>query len=462
VLLSAHNPSPAHAKFLQAITGMDQEIIRTAIHRQQVYQAAMRSSLRDHLNDRKKCIYVPDLGTAEWLKSKFPNAVLEHLPIDIGDMKLPLKPGRKRIHEDNAAKTASSRQKKTEQTQRFLDLLDHQKFPNSLELEKVEECQPCNDILPYKDDFVTQFKGTLWASKWSTDGRNYLEPSDVNFENVLKALHKRPHLEKEKNLLISPSYFIPDISKGDYRTEDNIIFSRGLLLDKDHEGPTPEEFAALFSNIRMTIFNTTNSTKSNLRYRVYIPTATIMMPEEYKAITKRLIQTLVDAGYPLPKPIPGDDRKSHGFDSTKLGPTNLFYLPCQPKDRSGKYFKTFKSNGRKALVPAEWYADEDVIEPKDFSAFAFEPSQSVKKGWVERARTVWREMGSAPGQGDREFFILALRLFHAGCDEAQIEQILREEAHFAHTAKDRISQIPSILNSLRRPEYQRAKLSTQI
>jgi len=457
VFLSARNPSPALAKFLQMVIGEDRETIRTAIHRQQVYQAIMRGSLRDPSNERDKCVYVPDLATAEWLKSKFSNAVLEHLPLDLGDMKLPLKPGRKRIHDDGAARTASSRQKKTEQIERFLRLLNCGKFPNSLELEKEKQCQHCNDILPYKDNFVTQFKGTIWASKREKMAEfNLLEGSDTSFETLLKKLYNRPYREKEENRLISPSYFIPNISKDEFRTEDNIIFSRGFFLDKDHPGILPEEFAALFPNLRMTIYNTTRSTKSNLRYRVYIPTTKIMMPEEYRAITKRIIQTLVDAGYSFPEPILEDDRKAHGFDTTKLGPTNLFYLPCQPRDPSGRYFKTFKSNGRKPLIPSEWYVDEEVVEPQNFSPFSFEPSENVKEGWVERARTGWREKGSAPSQGNHEFFNLAVRLAWAGCHEVQIKQILTEEAHFANTPKDRINQIPSILNSLRKPEYRTA------
>ena len=48
--------------------GLNEDDIRTAIHRQVAYQTVMRGALRDPDNHDEKRIFVPDLGTAEWLK----------------------------------------------------------------------------------------------------------------------------------------------------------------------------------------------------------------------------------------------------------------------------------------------------------------------------------------------------------------------------------------------------------
>ena len=69
---------------------------------------------------------------------------------------------------------------------------------------------------------------------------------------------------------------------------------------------------------------------------------------------------------------------------------------------------------------------------------------------VQRAKDIWRASKGQPGLGDEMCFNLAMSLRRAGMDFYQIESTLRSEAEFGRTPKERLSQIPSIMSSLRR------------
>ena len=78
------------------------------------------------------------------------------------------------------------------------------------------------------------------------------------------------------------------------------------------------------------------------------------------------------------------------------------------------------------------------------------PRAGVDEVLVQRAKDTWRGSKGQPGRGDEMFFNLAMSLRRAGMDLYQIESTLRSEAEFGRTPKERLSQIPSIMSSLRR------------
>ena len=69
---------------------------------------------------------------------------------------------------------------------------------------------------------------------------------------------------------------------------------------------------------------------------------------------------------------------------------------------------------------------------------------------VQRAKDIWRGSKGQPGCGDTMFFTLAISLRRAGLELYEIENTLRSEAQFGRTPEERLSQIPSIISSLRR------------
>ncbi|MER2263594.1 hypothetical protein [Methylobacterium oxalidis] len=108
VVLSALNPPPAHFKFMD-IMGVDGEAMRTAHYRTAVYQAVMRCSIRNPADTSPKQVIVMDKDTAEWLAALFPGAQVKPLPgVTVQPAKG--KPGRPRLHANNAAKAKAYRE----------------------------------------------------------------------------------------------------------------------------------------------------------------------------------------------------------------------------------------------------------------------------------------------------------------------------------------------------------------
>ena len=120
-LLSALNPPPAHYSFLDA-QGIDGEAAKTAIHRQAIYQAACRISLRNPDDAAPKEVIVPDRATALWLADKFPGCAVAEL--DGMPQARKSKPGRPRLHESDAARQAAFKARRREEVRRGLQAVN--------------------------------------------------------------------------------------------------------------------------------------------------------------------------------------------------------------------------------------------------------------------------------------------------------------------------------------------------
>ena len=69
---------------------------------------------------------------------------------------------------------------------------------------------------------------------------------------------------------------------------------------------------------------------------------------------------------------------------------------------------------------------------------------------VEIACRDWRANGCHSGEGNDRFFKLGLKLARAGLQEPELESALVAEVVYASTPKDRLRQVPSIVESLKR------------
>ena len=104
-----------------------------------------------------------------------------------------------------------------------------------------------------------------------------------------------------------------------------------------------------------------------------------MNARQYKVITGELVKAIVAAGFYKRRL----KDSSHGLDTTKLKASDVFYLPCQPKDPSGAYFKVFKGKGREPLIVQEWIEkyiaeEEALLKNEDASTFIETPLEEVQ------------------------------------------------------------------------------------
>jgi hypothetical protein len=208
----------------------------------------------------------------------------------------------------------------------------------------------------------------------------------------------------------------------------------------------------------MVVTNTFNHTSDKPRFRALFPTSEIMTPEIYGLIQGCLADKLEDAGYSIAR---GGKRKKgtglsnsrpSGLDWSKSLPTSLFYLPCKAQEPGNSFFHDYCGDDRQLLQPSIWLRNMTVPLQPEFEVLG-QPEISragVDEVLVQRAKEIWRASKGQPGRGDEMFFNLAMSLRRAGMDFYQIENTLRSEAEFGRTPKERLSQIPSIMSSLRR------------
>jgi hypothetical protein len=277
------------------------------------------------------------------------------------------------------------------------------------------------------------------------------------FIGFLRKCHERRTNSKNENYLFSPAIFDPDRSAGTNRGKANIAYLRNIVLDFENGELRPEELPNLFPGLRIVVTNTFNHTSDKPRFRAVFPTSEILTPEVYGLIQGCLADKLEDAGYSVDRGGKGrkgvrlSNSRPSGLDWSKRLPTSLFYLPCQAKNSGDSFFIDHAEGGRRPLHPAIWLQNMTFpLQPGFEVVQADVPQPGVDERLVQSAKDIWRGSKGQLGMGDTMFFHLAMSLRRAGMDLYQIESTLHSEAQFGRNPKERLSQIPSIMTSLRR------------
>jgi hypothetical protein len=208
----------------------------------------------------------------------------------------------------------------------------------------------------------------------------------------------------------------------------------------------------------MVVTNTFSHTSDKPRFRALFPTSEIMTPEAYGLIQGCLADKLEDAGYTVDRGGKGrkgarlSNSRPSGLDWSKSLPTSLFYLPCQAQTSRDSFFQDYGGENRQPLQPSIWLQNMTFALVPGIEVLGQPeiPRAGVDEVLVQRAKDIWRGSKGQPGKGDEMFFNLAMSLRRAGMDFYQIERTLRSEAEFGRTPEERLSQIPSVMSSLRR------------
>ena len=445
--LSALNPNREQFAFLEW-KGISKNDLKTATYRHPMYQALMRCSIRDPENRKPKRIIVPDRASAEWLQSLFVGSSLQSLNIDFGEVPIGTKRGRPKKYLSDADRKNAHRGRSKAKISSLTGRLTSSSGLVAKSNEDASPIEKLRDEILLKDidiNSLMRFHGYFYDhTEAAIPMGEAINLSQSEFINVLRELSKRPFSRKEDNQLISPSYCIDVKGVDTHRGNDNFVFANGIWLDFDKGNLKPNDFANLFPRLHMVIYNTWSSTKDHVRYRVYIPTSNVMDLAEYKSITKQILQVIIDAGYFLPKCVPGEPSvKAHGMDLGKMGPVSLFYLPCKNIHSNVNFFKQFKKD-RDALKPEDWIqnsilleeeAPEAVYDPVGMSELTGEQQDAL-----HCAVTKWRNIGTLPGNGDVGLLQLANELWRIGLHAEELEAVLVAESRFAHSPRDRKSQ----------------------
>ena len=469
VFLSSLNPTTDHFRFLES-RGLSGGEVRGFTYNAEAYQAIMRTSLRDPGNRQPKRILVPDRSLAEYLQDAFPGSRVEKLDIGLVE-DVPRMRGRPRKHQSNRERVAQQRQRAREQKLKVLAEQIRLNSPDTVGGEDwgkegrgrgVENGGTSRAEISIESSHTIFGTGpptaTIFSSTSSSIPLGYVSGETDAFIDFLHKCHERQTNSKAENFLFSPAIFDPDRSAGTNRGKANIAYLRHIVLDFENGELRPEELPNLFPGLRMVVTNTFSHSSDNPRFRALFPTSEIMTPEVYGLIQGCLADKLEDAGYAVDR---GRKRRNgarlsnsrpSGLDWSKSLPTSLFYLPCQAQSSGDSFFHDHAEGERRPLQPGIWLQNMTFPLQPGFEVLGQPeiPRAGVDEVLVQRAKDIWRGSKGQPGRGDEMFFNLAMSLRRAGMDLYQIESTLRSEAEFGRTPKERLSQIPSIMSSLRR------------
>ena len=357
-VLAALNPSPALYAFLDEVAHLDSNEVRQAVYHESAYQAAGRISTRNPADHTPKRVVVADRAAADALALLYPGASVMRLPF--ADL-IPqsTKPGPKRIHASDADRVAAFRK------QRKTDLVAQLDQVNGIPgVTNLPYTLKVNSLHPDGN-----FGGSIFAdiySKYALDQAGSFSTGD--FVAWLRDLHERV-VAKADAFLWSPAEFDANKAVDTCRGLANITAIWGVWLDCDGGDLGISEFAAMFPNLIMVIYNSTSSTLAAPRWRAVIPTTCAMSIDVHADIVAQVAKSLNRRGYFSRKQLEkraakGLGGKCHGFDTPKFSPSSLFYLPAQAAaGPSASFFLSLDGGVRQAIDPYRWI-DKSIIDKR--------------------------------------------------------------------------------------------------
>jgi len=431
VFLSALNPAPAHLKFVDTL-GFNADELRRSMYLQSVYQAMMRTSIRNPHDTTPKHIVVMDRDAAEYLQLHFPGCTLKRAA-NMPELCVK-KGGQKKVYRD--AKARANAAKARERVRREVTKLGHPKAAKSVSIvpsiytrEVISHEITCNQAL------MDELRSAL----------DY-EVGD-----------------KYTNILISPAKFCVKSGTSVRRGLENIESVDGIWLDNDGGDLASHDFRKLFPYLWFAAY----STHSNGgRYRLFIPTKQCMSVEADGMIKHMIMQVINHAGYKSKKV--KDDDRVHGFDMGKLTASSIFFIPCKRPGDNAAFFTEYPGT---ELDPVLWLTNPTIsslfdpesepapavlVTPIDTScdqltrvrAQLTQDSAIVlnKDARINHAKANYLAVPTGMKQRHSAFFKLGVMLLYLGCSLTEISEHLLSVAQ----DKKRRDQIKSVLSSIRK------------
>ncbi len=453
VVLAATNYTPAQADFLTRVVGFDKDKQARAMVGN-LYQAFMRTALRNDEIDEEARWIVACREEAELLSERFPGCIVKELgltPVTDGKAGRPRKYGN-----DNARKRAHERRKKES---------------SSLRVDFVQSLAPVIDgrvvFLDEQDettyntigDFVRDYRGSYFYD-WRDTSPKVVCRKEDKFIDMLKYMHSQTYSQKDDIPCITGALFDPSIGNGGYRNQKHIVATRGIWIDIEGGDLDVVDFERAFPQLQFVAYSTYSHTKEAPRFRIYIPTDRMMTEDDSVSIYQEIRAVLKSQNWKQGQraktklPARVDDRFD-GIDN-RSGPSQLSILPCQSKDRKASFFID-RTDGKKPLNVTTWINQRSWMGESD-SFFGLEPYNSNEAtreltlkqlSEADEAMDRWNRVGTLEGRGDSEMLRLYLSLRRARLPYNEIAYRLESAASNSRSPKDRKDQARRLIRQIR-------------
>lgn len=453
VVLAATNYTPAQADFLTRVVGFDKDKQSRAMVGN-LYQAFMRTALRNDEIDQGARWVVACREEAQLLSERFPGCVVRELgltPVTNG------KVGRPRKYEnDNERKRAYERRKKESSTLRV-------DFVPSLAPVMIEKVVFFNeqDETTYNTigDFVRYYRGSYFYN-WKDTSPKVICRKEDKFIDMLKDMHLQAYEQKDDIPCITGALFDPSIGHGGHRDKNHVIMTRGIWIDIEGGDLSVIDFERAFPQLQFVAYSTYSHTKAAPRFRIYIPTDRVMSEEDSVSIYQEIRAVLKLQGWKQGQrakaklPARVDDRFD-GIDN-RSGPSQLSILPCQSRDKKATFFIE-RMDGRKPLNVTTWLNQGSWMKENDgfFGLEAYNGNEETKEltlqqlSKADEAMDRWNRIGTLEGRGNGEMFCLYLSLRRARLPYNEIAWRLETAASRSRSPKDRRNQAKRLLSQMR-------------
>ncbi|MFG1299307.1 hypothetical protein V5F49_05875 [Xanthobacter sp. V3C-3] len=421
-IFPALNPNDNHKNFLRYL-GLSNPEIDVGMHCNGIYQALMRSSLRDAKSTTKKMVIVPDKRVADWLAEVFQGATL--VSIDIPLPKGIGKRGRPRQHVDATDRKRAQRERDKIRKQDSAPVEDNAFFPN----------MTCHEN-SIRGDNVTSNESIIYKMNWyealKTTGANHV----ITFNTIgdvvtfMKDAHGQRYAKKEDTPLYNFTLFKNSLEEA--RRTVNAIGSRVLILDNDSGGLSWSDFADIFGSAKMIISNTFSSTPDREKWRAIVFLSRVVSPEEYRRLYKAILMEVEDLGY-----------ANHGFDRSGQSIVHVYYLPCQA-DEGESFFEGLTGDDRQLMDVDHWLE----MVPHHVSSPPLVPLLIEGEDWppeiteaVKEAVAIFDKTGTRARHGDDAISGLAKDLLKLGLPAEEAKPILDEAADRTTSPAHRRKQV---------------------
>lgn len=310
----ALNKQPQHINILNSIGFTPNDILRATTH-EVVYQAIMRTSLRNPTDNKVVRVVVADYQMASYLSELFDGSVIEH-------------PNNK-MHRNSIP---------------FIYVL-----PKTVQNTQPLNASSCDEL---DLNITIQRKVTSYAKETLSVGFTYKD-----FVKFMKETYTSNIINKKSdNLLMIPTTF-----RGDTKKEEDANTSQMIIIDIDDGDITPDITNKILKKYTHIICNTasTHEEGKENRHRVILFADRDMTPAEYRSTFKYIASLFGDL---------------KGIDMGKCYSSAPFYLPCRVKGHKDKAFfiKHHTKDRYYKAVPVQEAEIQPVIvsQPIDMSITA--------------------------------------------------------------------------------------------
>ena len=431
---AALNREPRHLGILRDL-GFDLGFVHEATTHEVIYQAVMRTSLRDPNATDPVTIIVPDRHAAIKLQGLIGATTVTKL----GNIESP-KP---------RPLTLAERKRRLKVTKHFQALFAAKREQNLLIDIK------CTQIAakPHPSSNSPTCIVTFHQSKYAKKADEFIVVSCAlqDFIAEFRLYAGTPIYEKEQ-VFFNPAHYDPTIDPTQgYRTKANFHSASMLVLDFDKGSLSPEGFVEIFwtkagtaqkrSFIICNTFSRSPEEPNRFRAFMFFKTPARSL-HAYQAVYDSVIARIVEQGYPI---------EEMGIDTTCGSGVQSFYIPCTNR-----------------AYPDHAFFEQYGTETRDIARYGIDPSNYEKTAPVppklERVRqsSIGADGPSAltPELSDMKAKLIAMprgkndEFFTFGCktavhfkDEARVAKELYEAAG---TDRKLQAKVKPALNSLRK------------